>query len=188
MDKHRARKLLDQVSACPERFEGMPSASNTIPIAPSRPTPAGSNAPSTSTACVTRLNWAIPRSKPFSPCRLTVAFSRSRGAKRNASPLERRVRRPCRDATRRLGELTKGLELGRVRGADPSRKAKVTCGGVGAGGGATFPQLRDDGRQGRRYQHRWTVVVLRCDATHRSNTGGACGGSVRPDVSKVSPS
>ena len=67
MEEHRPKKLLDQVRACPERFEGMPSASNTIPIAPSRPMSAGSHATSTSTACATRLKWAIPTSKPFSP-------------------------------------------------------------------------------------------------------------------------
>jgi len=67
MEEHRPKKLLDQVRACPQLAEGMPSASNTVPIAPSRPTSAGSNATSTSTACATRPKWAIPRSKPFSP-------------------------------------------------------------------------------------------------------------------------
>jgi hypothetical protein len=43
MEEHRPKKLLDQVRACPELAEGMPSASNTIPIAPSKPTPAGSS-------------------------------------------------------------------------------------------------------------------------------------------------
>jgi hypothetical protein len=46
-----------------------------------------------------------------------------------------------RTTTRALAALViaSGIELGRVRGADPSRKARVACGGVGAGGGATFP-------------------------------------------------
>ena len=54
MEGHGCKKLLDQVRACPEFAEGMPSASNTIPIAPSRPTSAGLNATSTSTARPTR--------------------------------------------------------------------------------------------------------------------------------------
>jgi hypothetical protein len=41
MEEHRPRKLLDQVRACLELGEGMPSASNTIPIARSRPASAG---------------------------------------------------------------------------------------------------------------------------------------------------
>ena len=48
--ERRPNKLLGQVRACPELTQGMASASNTIPIAPSRPTSAGSNATSTSTA------------------------------------------------------------------------------------------------------------------------------------------
>jgi len=32
------------------------------------------------------------------------------------------------------------------------------------------------------------IVILRWDATHRSNTAGTCGGYVRPDESKGSPS
>jgi hypothetical protein len=31
MEDHRPKKLLDQVHACPEPGEGMPSASNTLP-------------------------------------------------------------------------------------------------------------------------------------------------------------
>jgi hypothetical protein len=45
----------------------MSSASNIIPIAQSRPTSAGSSATSTSTTCVARPEWALLRSKPFSP-------------------------------------------------------------------------------------------------------------------------
>ena len=45
---------LDQVRACPELAEGMPSASDSIPIAPSTPMSAGSNATSAPTACATR--------------------------------------------------------------------------------------------------------------------------------------
>jgi len=75
MEEHRPKKLLDQVRACPELAEGMPSASNTTPIVPSKPTLAGSNATSTSTACVTHPKqcpelvegWVLPRSRPFSP-------------------------------------------------------------------------------------------------------------------------
>jgi len=40
-------------------------------------------------------------------------------------------------------------------------------------------------RQGRRDQHWRKVVVLRWDATHPSNPGGTCSGSVRPDESGV---
>ena len=51
----------------------MPSASNTIPsdevhpLAPSKPTWAGSSVTSISTTCVTRLTGALPRSRPYSP-------------------------------------------------------------------------------------------------------------------------
>jgi hypothetical protein len=60
MEEHRPKKLLDQVRACPELGTGMPSASNTIPsddvhpLAPSKPTSAGSSATSISTMSVTR--------------------------------------------------------------------------------------------------------------------------------------
>jgi hypothetical protein len=54
MEGHRPKELLDQVRAYPELGEGTPSASNTIPIARSRPTAAGSNATSLSAAYVTR--------------------------------------------------------------------------------------------------------------------------------------
>ncbi|MCJ7521250.1 MAG: hypothetical protein MUP21_03405, partial [Dehalococcoidia bacterium] len=37
MEEHRGKKLFHQVHACPELDEGMPSASNTIRIAPRRP-------------------------------------------------------------------------------------------------------------------------------------------------------
>ena len=36
MEEHRSKRILDQVRVCRELAEGMPSASNTIPIAPSR--------------------------------------------------------------------------------------------------------------------------------------------------------
>ena len=42
-------------------------SANTIPIVPSRPTSAGLNASSTSTAYATRPNWALSRSKSYSP-------------------------------------------------------------------------------------------------------------------------
>lgn len=68
MEEHRPKKLLDQVRACPELAEGMPSASNAIPIAPSRPTSAVSNATSTSTACATqRFGSAGAISDPLEP-------------------------------------------------------------------------------------------------------------------------
>ena len=82
IEEHRPKKLLEQIRACPELAEGMPSASNTIPIAPTRPTSAGSNATSTSAACATRLKWAIPRSEPFSP----TWRSRSRAGNTSSRP------------------------------------------------------------------------------------------------------
>ena len=40
-----------------------------------------------------------------------------------------------------------------------------------------------DERQGRRGQHWWKVLGLRWEATHPSNPGGTCSGSVWPDES-----
>jgi hypothetical protein len=37
VEEHRPKNLLDQVLACAQLAEGMPSASNTISMAPSRP-------------------------------------------------------------------------------------------------------------------------------------------------------
>ena len=67
MEGHRPKKPLDQVRTYPELGEGTPSASNTIPIARSRPTSAGSKAASLSTAYVTRPKWALPRPRSASP-------------------------------------------------------------------------------------------------------------------------
>jgi uncharacterized protein YyaL (SSP411 family) len=67
MEGHRPKKLLDQVRTYPELGEGTPSASNTIPIARSRLTSAGSNAASLSAACITRPKPTLPRPWSASP-------------------------------------------------------------------------------------------------------------------------
>ena len=67
MDGHRPKELLDQVRAYPELGEGTPSASNTIPIARSRPTSAGSNAAPLSAACISRPKPTLPRPRSASP-------------------------------------------------------------------------------------------------------------------------
>jgi len=93
MEEHRPKKLLDQVRACPELGEGMPSASNTIPIAPSRPTSAGSSATSTSAICVTRPKWAT-RGRGHSPPSGSWTGKRSAFARGAATPWSRCLRQP----------------------------------------------------------------------------------------------
>jgi len=68
---------------------------------------------------------------------------------------------------------------GRARLLPAPRRARVVTGRI-----VGFSVLLD-GRQGRRDQHWKKVVVLRWDATHPSNPGGTCSGSVRPDESGV---
>jgi hypothetical protein len=62
-----------------------------------------------------------------------------------------------------------------------------TCSEVGTGERNLPPTIRR-WAAGLSYQYWWKVVVIRWDATHRSNTGGTCGGSGQPDESKINPS